>query len=179
MASAVFAPGAMVVMGQVLLPWGIRGWLKVRPHTESPDTLLGLASWWLRPPTATDWIETSVVAGRMHSDALVVQLAGIETREAALKLKGSVVAVPRSVLPPPSADEIYQTDLVGLTVVNREGVTLGQVVAVTDFGAHPLLQVRATDAPSGAERLIPYVPAIVDQVDPATRTMRVDWGEDF
>jgi len=166
-------------MGQVLLPWGVRGWVKVRPHTEALDALLGFAAWWVREPGTAGWKELSVVAGRVHADALVVQIAGVETREAALNLKGYDIAVPRSELPQPAADEIYQADLVGLEVMNREGVVLGRVAAVVDFGAHPLLKVRCGEAQSGTERLIPYVPAIVDRVDMAAGTMLVDWGENY
>jgi 16S rRNA processing protein RimM len=169
----------MIVMGQVLLPWGVRGWVKVRPHTEAHDALLGFAAWWLRAPGGAGWKEVSFVAGRVHADALVVQIAGVETREAALGLKGYDIAVPRSALPQPPADEIYQADLVGLEVVNRQGAVLGRIAAVVDFGAHPLLKVRCGEAQAGTERLIPYVPAIVDRVDLASGTMRVDWGEDY
>jgi 16S rRNA processing protein RimM len=179
MSSVVAAPGEMVVMGQVLLPWGVRGWVKVRPDTETLAALLGFPVWWLRAPGGAVWNEVNLVTGREHSDALVVQLSGVETREVALTLKGCDIAVPRAVLPRPPADEIYQADLVGFEVVNRQGVALGRVVEVADFGAHPLLRLRSGAALTLTERLIPYVPAIVDFVDPASGTMQVDWGEDY
>jgi len=178
MPSAVPAPGEIVVMGRILAPFGVRGWVKVRPLSEAPETLLGFATWWVRSVRDSTWREMRRVAGRMHADALVAELAGIETREAALTLKGCDVGVPRSALPAARAGEIYWDDLVGMTVVNREGVTLGEVSGVTEHGAHPLLRVARPAAP-GTERLIPYVPAIVDRVDPAARRIDVDWGEDY
>lgn len=117
--------------------------------------------------------------GRMHADTVVAQLAGVDSREAALALKGSEIAVPRAALPAASANEIYWADLVGLDVVNREGVALGRVVGVTEHGAHPLLRVAPPEGAAGAERLIPYVPAHVDRVDLAARRIDVDWGVDF
>jgi len=178
--SAGEAPGDIVVMGQVLLPYGVKGWLRVRPHTEEPEGLLQFRSWWLRPAAGGNWREVEPLGGRLHSDTLLVQLAGIESPEAALALKGCDVGVSRSLLPRARAGEIYQADLVGLEVVNRAGVVLGRVVEVADFGAHPLLRVtRPGPAATQEERLIPYVVAVVDAVDLPERRIVVDWGEDY
>jgi len=178
--SAGEAPGDIVVMGQVLLPYGVKGWLRVRPHTEEPEGLLQFRSWWLRPAAGGNWREVEPLGGRLHSDTLLVQLAGIESPEAALALKGCDVGVSRSRLPRARAGEIYQADLVGLEVVNRAGVVLGRVVEVADFGAHPLLRVtRPGPAATQEERLIPYVAAVVDAVDLPERRIVVDWGEDY
>jgi 16S rRNA processing protein RimM len=178
-ASAGTSTGAMLVMGQVLLPYGVKGWLRVRPHTATPEGLLQFRPWWLRSPAGGPWREVVVVAGRPHAEALVVQLEGIESREAALALRGFDVGVPRGALPDARAGEIYQADLCGLEVVNRSGAVLGRVVEVADFGAHPLLRVTRPGVTAEEERLIPYVPAIVDAVDLDGRRMRVDWGEDY
>ena len=178
--SAGETPGDIVVMGQVLLPYGVKGWLRVRPHTEEPEGLLQFRSWWLRPAAGSNWREVEPLGGRLHSDTLLVQLAGIESPEAALALKGCDVGVSRSLLPRARAGEIYQADLVGLEVVNRAGVVLGRVVEVADFGAHPLLRVtRPGPAATQEERLIPYVAAVVDAVDLPERRIVVDWGEDY
>jgi 16S rRNA processing protein RimM len=84
--------------------------------------------------------------------------------------------VPRAALPAAADNEIYWADLVGLAVVNREGVALGEVREVADFGAHPML--RVVDA-GGVERLIPFVVAYVDSVDVAARRVDVDWQPDY
>jgi 16S rRNA processing protein RimM len=177
--SAGAVPGDIVVMGQVLLPYGVKGWVRIRPHTESPDSLLGYGSWWLRPPGGGSWRELAPVEGRTHSDSLLVQLRGIESREAALALKGCDVGISRAALPRARDGEIYRADLVGLEVVNRAGVVLGRVTEVADFGAHPLLRVARPDVAGGDERLIPYVAAHVDDVDLGAGRVRVDWGEDY
>jgi 16S rRNA processing protein RimM len=177
--SAGETPGDIVVMGQVLLPYGVKGWLRVRPHTEDPEGLLQYRSWWLRPAAGGGWREVEPLGGRLHSDTLLVQIAGIETPEAALALKGCDIGVSRGLLPNAGAGEIYQADLVGLEVVNRAGVVLGRVVEVADFGAHPLLRVTRAGAAATEERLIPYVAAVVDAVDLAERRVVVDWGEDY
>jgi 16S rRNA processing protein RimM len=171
--------GGVVVMGFVVAPFGVHGWIKVRPSTEEPAGLLRYPAWHVQSDRADAWAEMKVVAGHVHGGMLVAQLAGIASREAALALKGRQIGVARAVMPAAPPGEIYWADLVGMTVVNRSGVTLGTVAAVTEHGAHPLLRLARTLEAGGTERLVPYVPAIVDRVDVAGRRIEVDWGEDY
>jgi 16S rRNA processing protein RimM len=177
--SAAPAPDGIVVMGRVLVPHGVRGWVKVRPVSQAPEALLDYATWWMRSPRDSTWREVRKTAGRMHSGVLLVALAGVANREDALALRGAEVGVPRAALPRTKKDEIYWVDLEGLAVVNREGAMLGEVAEVLAHGAHPLLRVARPAGEVGPDRLIPYVPAIVDRVDLAARRIDVDWGEDF
>jgi 16S rRNA processing protein RimM len=170
-------PDRIVVMGEVVGPYGVRGWLKVRTFTESPTALLDFAEWWLKPKRSSVWNEFSRLEGRLHSGSLVVALRGVDTREAALAMKGFEVGVPRLALPV-VRDEIYWEDLKGLAVFNRTGVLLGEVRGVVEHGAHPLLRV-ALPGQAMPERLIPYVPAIVDRIDVEAGRIEVDWEADF
>lgn len=167
----------MVAMGHVLGAYGVAGWIKVSAYTEAQEGLLDFPAWWLQRPGEPAWHRWACIDGRLQGDTVVAQLEGIGDRDAALALKGSIVGVPRSALPAAAEGEIYWADLVGLEVVNREGRVLGCVRAVTAHAAHPLLQVVA--AAGGAERLIPYVPAVIDAVDLERGRIEVDWGEDF
>jgi 16S rRNA processing protein RimM len=119
----------------------------------------------------------TVESGREHGATLVASLAGIADREAAIMLKGADIGVPRAALPVTAEDEIYYSDLVGLAVVNRQGVPLGSVVSVQDYGAHPVFRVK--DEATSTERLIPYVAAYVDGVDLAQGRIDVDWQPDY
>lgn len=179
MPSVADAPDGIVVMGQVLAPYGVRGWLKIRPFTGDPEALLAHAVWWVRPPRGSAWREMTRLGGRLHSNTVVAELAGVDSREAALALRGADIGVPRTALPPAEEDEIYLSDLCGLEVVNREGVVFGRVIAVQEFGAHPVLRVGPAAGLTGRERLIPFVPAHVDRVDLDARRIEVDWGADF
>ena len=113
-------------MGEVLGAYGVHGWLKVRPFTASPEGLLAYRVWWLRRDAA--WREFAVLESRRHGKAVVARLEGLRTREEAFPWRGAEVAVPRTALPPAEAGEVYLADLIGLTVVNRPGATLGRVV---------------------------------------------------
>ena len=165
-------------MGRVAAPFGIRGWVKVAPWSEDPATLLAHPVWYLREPGATSqWRATDVVGARMHAKVLVAELRGVESREAAAALRGYEIGLAREVLSAPARNEYFWTDLEGLDVVNRTGVKLGQVVAVTSNGAHAIL--RVAERSGASERLIPFVPAYIDRVDADERRIDVDWEPDF
>jgi 16S rRNA processing protein RimM len=166
-------------MAQVLAPYGVQGWIRIRPFSGELDAMLQHERWWLRPAGSDAWREVTRAAGRVHSGSVLALLDGVTTREAALALRGAQIGVPRSAMAPLERGEIYWADLVGLAVVNREGVLLGQVVAVQEYGAHPVLRVAPGPGETRAERLIPFVAAHVDQVDLPARRIEVDWQPDY
>jgi 16S rRNA processing protein RimM len=164
-------------MGRIVAPYGVQGWVRVSPMTAERDTLLAHRRWWVRAYRGDGpWQEHVLESGKAHGAALLVRLSGLVDREAAALLNGAEVGVPRSALPAPAENEYYLADLVGLEVVNRQGERLGQVAAVEEFGAHPVL--RVTDA-AGVSRRIPMVDAYVDGIDPVGRRIEVDWQLDY
>jgi 16S rRNA processing protein RimM len=171
----------LMVMGRIIAPYGVKGWVKVHAYTDDKATLLDHAAWWIRPHAGSaakgGWREFAVVASREHGASLVAQLIGIDDRETAAVLKGADVGVPRSMLPAAEENEIYYSDLVGLEVTNRQGLRLGRVSKVQDFGAHPVLCI--TDEATAGERMIPFVAAYVDSVDVVAGRIDVDWQPDY
>jgi 16S rRNA processing protein RimM len=162
-------------MGRVAAPHGVRGALKVRPESAEPTALSAYPQWWLRSKGGI-WTPYRVRDVRAQSGMLVAQFTEVGSREQAALLRGAEVGVPRDVLPPPGQDEYYQADLIGMAVMNREGVTLGVIVGFADSGAHPIMRVTGSE---GVERLIPWVPQFVNAVDVAARRIDVDWPVDF
>jgi len=171
--------GAIAVMAKVLAPYGVHGWIKTRPFSEAPEALLGYERWWLRDAGSTEWHEVEPVDGRVHSGLVLAQLATIDTREAALALRGAEIGVPRNAMPALEGGAVYWADLIGLAVVNRAGIALGQVVEVREYGAHPVLRVAPGPAEGPAERLIPLVAAHVERIDLSARRIDVDWQPDY
>ena len=165
-------------MGRVIGPWGVRGWIKVAPYGDAPDGLVAQRAWWVRE-RAGGWTRHEVVEARAHSGTVVASLAGFATPEAAKGLKGLEVGVPRSALPAPRRGEIYLADLVGLEVVSVSGTTLGKVVAVEDYGAHPLMRVVAEGGAGQPERLVPFVAPIVRAVDLKAGRIDVEWEPEY
>ncbi|MCC7325953.1 MAG: 16S rRNA processing protein RimM [Burkholderiales bacterium] len=164
-------------MGRVAAPYGVKGWLKILPLTSAPETLLTHTRWWMRRRGGDGpWQPHALVSGRQHGATLLAQLSGLCDREAAAQWSGGDVGVEKSTLPPAGEGEYYWADLVGLAVINRQSMALGQVAAVQDFGAHPVLRVVADE---GAVLLIPFVDAYIDGVDIGARRIDVDWQADF
>jgi 16S rRNA processing protein RimM len=165
----------MIVMGRVISAHGVRGWIKVRAFTSSPDALLAYRSWWLAHDDAA-WCEFRVNAARGHAGTVVAGLEGLDAREEAAHWSGAWVAIPRSALPETEPGQVYLADLVGLGVVNREGRSMGRVTGIMETAAHPVLRV---DDGGGPERLIPLVDAYVDRIDLVGGRVVVDWRTDY
>ncbi|MDP1658905.1 MAG: ribosome maturation factor RimM [Methylotenera sp.] len=182
----------MVVMGRIVAPYGVFGWLKVVPDTEAFDGLFDYDTWWLGK--GDDWREMVVETAKVHNDVLVVKLAGIDDRDAALACKGKQIAVPRDQLPEAEENEYYWSDLIGLRVKNKQDIDFGLIVDVFETGANDVLVVKpdtvkvevakevfakevVKDKPQ--ERLLPFIESVVLDVDLKAKTMLVDWDADF
>jgi 16S rRNA processing protein RimM len=152
-------------MGRVAGHYGVRGWIRVqRPETALADC----GRWWIGGQ------EYPVEETKQHSGALLAKLTGIDSREAALKLKGSEVAVQRESLPQPEQGTYYLTDLVGLEVVNEQGQALGVVRRIFSNGAQDVMELAGDRT-----RLLPWVAAVVKEVDLPNRRVKVEWGADW
>jgi 16S rRNA processing protein RimM len=162
----------LVIMGRIVAPYGVLGWLKVLPDTELIDGLFEYSTWWIGK--GSDWREVKLKTGKVHNDVLLVNLEGINDRDDAVACKGQQVAVPREALPTLAEDEVYWSDLIGLMVKNQQGVEFGSIVDVFETGANDVIVVKGD-----VERLIPYTAQTVIDVNVAQRTMLVDWDKDF
>jgi 16S rRNA processing protein RimM len=148
-------------MGRVAGSYGVRGWVKVAPDDAAEEGLAGAKEWWV----GADAYEVS--AARIHGATVVGKLAGIDTREQAL-------ALTREVLPEPEEGKYYLADLVGLEVVNEQGEALGVVTQTYSNGAHDVIEVTGDRT-----RLIPWVSAVVKEVDLPKKQIHVEWGADW
>ena len=145
----------------------MRGWIKVA--VDDPELLARQRRWWLQGA------EFAVEEARVHSGKLLAKLAGVETPERARELKGKAVVIERPKL---EEGQHYWSDLVGLEVVNEDGVVLGVVKRMSHNGAHEVMEVTATGT-EARTRLLPWVPAYVKKVDLAGRRIEVEWGVDW
>jgi len=166
--------GSMVIMGRIAAAHGIRGWIKIQPYTEYLDSLLDYKSWWLGAEQGP-WREVTPLQTEAHAKTLVAQLPDCPDRNAAEKLKGLLIAVPRSSLPKQHENEYYWSDLIGMKVVNESGVELGAVANLLETGANQVLSVKGENS----EILIPFVASAIKQVDLNNKTIRVDWALDY
>lgn len=187
-------PDDAVEVGRVLDAWGVKGWLKILPHSSAPEALFSANTWFLQPPEAkfrpgfnafTGTVSVSIDEAKTHSDSVVAKLKGMDDRTPAEALRGARIFLPRSSFPVASTDEYYWVDLIGLNVVNREGMALGCVRDLMATGPQSVLCVEyvvpaeADAVPAMAERMIPFVSVYVDKVDIAGKLITVDWQPDY
>ena len=99
----------------------------------------------------------------LKDDMLVARVTGVWTREAAEALKGVEIFARRDQLPPPSEDEFYYDDLVGLEAVDAEGMPLGRVVLLMNHGAGDVLEIAP--AGGGETLLLPFTKSVAPRID--------------
>ena len=157
----------MVCVAQVGTAHGVRGAVKLRTFTEDPA---GVAAYGpLFDERGRELFSVEVL--HRVKGGVVVRIEGLDSREAAEALRGQRLYVPRRLLPEPGEEEFYHEDLVGLPVSGPGGEDLGRVVAVHNFGAGDLIEVRG----HGAESLmVPFTREAVPEVDVKAGRVVVD-----
>jgi 16S rRNA processing protein RimM len=162
------AGGARICLGQIGAPHGVRGEVRLHSFTADPQAIAGYG-----PLETDDGRVVEIETLRAAKDHFVARLAGVADRAAAARLTNLKLYVPRERLPEPgAADEFYHADLIGLAVVDRAGERLGSIVAIHNFGAGDLIEMRPDD---GAEtELIPFDAAHVPAVDVAAGKIVID-----
>ncbi len=167
-------PSNLIDLGLVFDAQGLKGHIKVRPHSQDPVALLSCKQVYLQanPNGLRPNQMFTVKSAKMHTSYVIMLLEGIEDRDAALALKGQSLLLPRESFPNLDEDSYYWVDLIGCEVHNEQGIHLGQVDDMTEFGAHPVMKI--------GQALIPFVPAIVKSVELKTADGKrgmivVDW----
>lgn len=147
-----------VCLGVIAGAHGVKGLVKVKPFTETPQ---GLAAYGplSDEPGGRRW--TVTFKGEQKGVALLA-LEGVADRNAAEALKGVRLYVERDRLPPAEEDEVYHADLIGLAAETPGGKSLGRVLAVHNFGAGDLIEVGEDKKRS---QLYPFTREVVPELD--------------
>lgn len=195
------APEDLVELGRISDAYGIKGWIRIRPHSSDGDTLLDTRQWWLKPPAPQSGAGVSASArlvkvanSRVHADVIVARLDGMLDRNQAEALKGWTVWVSRADFPALQTDEYYWVDLVGCRLYgddDGESVLIGEVAGVMDNGAHGILRVNCGRLAADGqvefifdakgrplEALVPFVAAHVHTVDLENKQLFSNWPID-
>jgi 16S rRNA processing protein RimM len=134
---------------------GIRGEVRLKLFADGPDSLRRHKQF-----RAGDRLLTLVALTDARQP--IARFAEIGDRTSAESVRGRLLTVPRSALPPLEPGEYYHADLIGLRCESEAGESFGTVVAVENFGAGDLLEVERTD---GRRSLLPFRPGIADLAD--------------
>lgn len=157
----------MVIMAQIGRAHGLKGEVHAQSFTSDPLAL-------------TDYGDLTDAKGRVYKIAamrpqgtgLVLRLTGVTTREAAEALNGVELLMPRDALPDTADDDdFYYADLIGLEAVSTGNETLGKVLAVHNFGAGDMLEMRLA---SGKSVFVPFTKAAVPTVSVKSGTITID-----
>jgi 16S rRNA processing protein RimM len=162
------AGGGRICLGQIGAAHGVRGEVRLRSFTADPAAITSYG-----PLETEDGRVLAIESLRPAKDYFVARLSGIADRGAAEQLTNCRLYVPRERLPEPDEpDEFYYADLVGLAAVDRAGKQLGAVIAVHNFGAGDLLEVRPSAG--GDTELVPFDAMTVPEIDIAAGRLVVD-----
>jgi len=145
-----------ILVGEIGRPHGVRGLVRVQSFTAQPADIAGYGP--LSDESGGKRYVLQWLGGGL------ARIEGVDDRDAAARLTGTRLYVPRGKLPPTGEDEFYLADLVGLSVRDREGRTLGVIRSVDDYGAGTFLTVADEQ---GREQLLPFTRAAVPVVDVA------------
>ena len=148
-----------VLLGQIGPAHGVRGHVVVRTYTAAPEDIASYGA--LEDESGRQHFEIEVV--RVTSKGIVARIAGVEDRNAAEALRGTRLFIARDRLPPTEEEEFYHSDLIGLSAFKPDGTRIGQVIAVHNFGAGDILEIRL--AGSRSTEMVPLTRACVPNDD--------------
>jgi 16S rRNA processing protein RimM len=154
-------PPKRILLGEIVVAHGIRGEVGIKTFTAEPEDIAAYGA--LTDKTGKRTFEISGV--KMTAKGIVARVKGVTDRTGAEALKGVGLYVDRDALPDAAEDdgEFYHADLVGLTAVDPEGLDIGTIVAVENFGAGDLLEIKRVG--TTVTEFVPFTDECVPTVD--------------
>lgn len=150
-----------ILLGHISAAHGIRGEVLVKAHTGDPAAIASYG-----PLTdAQGKLPLKLKVLRVTPKGVVARVNGVADRNGAEALRGRELWVGREAMPEPEGDAFYHEDLIGLVAVDEAGAEIGIVIAVQNFGASDLLEIRKSGG--RATELVPFTKAFVPTVDVA------------
>ena len=156
-----------ILLGRIAGAHGIRGEVLIKTFTEAPENVGAYGP--LSDESGTRIFKLK--SARATPKGVVARLQGVDDRNGAEALKGIALYIERDRLPAAAEGEFYHADLIGLAAVDGDGKPIGEIVAVQNYGAGDLLEIRL--AGSSKTELVPFTDAAVPEVDIAARRVVV------
>jgi 16S rRNA processing protein RimM len=161
------APEQRICVARLGAAHGVRGEVKLWSFTAEPARIADYG-----PFETADGRVVEIEALRPAKEFFVARLKGVADRDAAERLRNAELFVPRARLPAPEdSDEFYHADLIGLAVVDASGAALGTVLALHNFGAGDIIEVRRAESRDTV--MLPFTQAAVPEIDVAGRRIVV------
>ncbi len=154
-----------IAVGRVLSPFGLKGELRVQILTDNPQRFAAKSRLWAGRQLVT------IASARFAQGAVFVTLKGFRDRTSVEPFRHSLLQIPEEDLPTLAEGEFYRYQLIGLTVVDRQGGVLGMLDEIIETGANDVYRVRL---PEGADLLLPALDDVVISIDLAAKLIVVD-----
>ncbi len=160
-------PDTLVLLGRISTAQGIRGEVVIKSYTAEPEDIAAYGP--LYDKAGARSFDISVV--RVAKKGVIARVGGVSDRNGAEALRGTDLYVKREKLPEPDEDELYHADLIGLDAVTPTGEIVGEVIAIQNFGAGDLVEIRL----AGQKRteFVPFDDHFVPEIDLEARRMTV------
>jgi 16S rRNA processing protein RimM len=156
-----------ILLGRIAGAHGIRGDVLIKTFTAAPENIGAYGP--LSDESGTRMFRLE--SARATPKGVVARLQGVDDRNGAEALRGVALYIERDRLPEAADDEFYHADLVGLAAVSPDGKPAGEIIAVHNFGAGDLLEIRL--AGSSKTEFVPFTDEVVPEVDIAARRVVV------
>jgi len=154
-----------VAVGRVLGPFGLKGELKVQPLSDNPDRFRPKARLWAAQQPVT------VAESRDAQGYVFLTLKGFRDRASVDKFRHTLLQVPETELAPLPEGAYYRFQLIGLSVVTKDGTPLGTLDEIIETGANDVYRVHP---PEGADVLLPALDDVIISIDLGAKRMVVD-----
>jgi 16S rRNA processing protein RimM len=162
--------GDRIALGIIRKAHGVRGEASVQAWSDSPERFAEVSAVTLVSPDESSTRDVSIESVRIHAGRALVKFAGIESPEEVQQLQNWTVEVPSSEARKLDNDEYFLHDLIGLTLIDGDGVTRGKVIEIEETGGGVLLVV---DGPRGKFD-VPFAADICTKVDLDAKTIVVN-----
>lgn len=149
---------SFLIIGQINKPHGLRGEVRVTPHTDMPERFTWLEVVYVGQTNPQPVV---VEGARLQNDVVLLKLAGYDDRDTADELRGQWLQVPESEAIPLAEGEYFLFQLMGLDVVTDDGETLGKLVEIIETGANHVFCVSG----NRGQVLLPDIDEVILDID--------------
>ncbi len=161
-----------IVVGHFGQSYGIKGWLKVNSHTDPIDNILQYKQ--MQIYHHGQWQAVEITEMKSHGKGIIAKLANCHNPEQARTYTNDAIAIFRHQLPQLPPEEYYWADLIGLRVINQQGVDFGIVDHLFTTGSNDVMVIKGD-----RQRLLPYINSVIQLIDLTEKKIIVDWDADF
>jgi 16S rRNA processing protein RimM len=160
--------GKSVCMAQIMGAHGVRGMVKIKIFADDPHTLVNYGAL----HDEKNQRSFNFLKLHQHGSIWLAEVEGLTDRTEAEKLRGTKLFLDRALLPDIQDEKTYyHVDLIGMTAKTTDGAIVGKVIAVANFGAGDLLDIKP---PKGNSFYLPFCDRTVPVVDLDAKEMTVE-----